>query len=54
MSVVEILFIVDMFLWGIAAIPVAAVAPYAAARPFLAWFAVLLLGLHIFAGGFAR
>ncbi len=48
MGILEILFVMDMFLWGLSCFPFAA--PYAGARPFLAWFAVLLLGLHDFAG----
>ena len=48
MNAVEILFLVDMFLWGLSALPAAA--PYASVRPILAWIAVALLGFHDFVG----
>lgn len=47
--IIEILFVVVMLLWGLALFPQSA--PYAAARPFLIWVAVLLLGLAIYAPG---
>jgi hypothetical protein len=46
---IEILFIMDMFLWFLMVLPVPAVLPYAPYRGILAWIAVLLLGLKIFA-----
>jgi len=49
MMVLEILFIVDMFLWFLACLPVAA--PYNWGRPWLAFIAVLLLGLFMFVPG---
>jgi len=45
---VQILFIVDMFLWLLTLIPYPAVAPYVAARSVLAFIAVLLLGIVVF------
>ncbi len=48
MGAVEILFILDMFLWFLGLLPPAA--PFAAARPFLAWVAVALLGFSVYAG----
>jgi len=46
--VVEILFIVTMAVWFFAGFPYPALAPYAPARHFLAFAAVLLLGLYVF------
>jgi hypothetical protein len=44
----EVLFIVCMFLWLLTALPFPQAAPYSSARNFLAWFAVLFLGLIVF------
>jgi hypothetical protein len=49
--IIIILFVVCMFLWGLASIPHPTVAPFAPAAPLLAWIAVLLLGLHLFVPG---
>lgn len=46
--ILEILFVVDMFLWFLANLPVPAVAPFSWASSWLAWIAVLLIGLFIF------
>ncbi len=46
-----VLFVVTMFLWFISLTPPAA--PYAGiASPWIAWIAVLLLGLYMFAPAF--
>lgn len=48
--IIEILFVVAMFLWFLTTLPFPQTAPYAGAGPFLAFFCVLLLGITIFAG----
>lgn len=45
----EILFILCMFIWLLSLLPQAA--PYAWASSWIAWFAVLFLGLQIYVGG---
>lgn len=47
--ILEILFIMTMFLWFILSLPVAPLAPYATASNYFAFVAVLLLGLYLFA-----
>lgn len=49
--IVEILFVVTMFLWLLTLLPFPPLAPYAGAYQFLAFVAVLLLGLFIFTPG---
>lgn len=49
--VLEILFVVDMFLWFLSCLPVPAVAPYGWASNWLGFIAVLLLGLFVFMPG---
>lgn len=49
--ILEILFVVSMFLWALMLLPLQPVAPLAAGRPFLAFVAVLLLGLFVFLPG---
>ena len=46
--VIEVLLIVDLFLWFLTLVPVPQAAPYANARPWLAYIAVLLITLHMF------
>jgi len=46
--IVEILFVVTMFLWLLTVLPFPPLAPYAGAGGFLAFIAVLLLGIFIF------
>lgn len=49
--VITILFVVVMFLWLLTILPFPPLAPYAAGSGFLAFVAVLLLGLFIFMPG---
>lgn len=49
--IIEILLVVDLFLWFLALIPVPQATPYAWARSWLAWIAVLLLTLFVFLPG---
>jgi hypothetical protein len=49
--VLEILFVVDMFLWFLANLPVPQMQPFGWASSWLAWIAVLLVGLFIFMPG---
>jgi hypothetical protein len=53
--IIEILFVVTMFLWFLALLPFQPVEPY---RPYattwLAFVAILLLGVHVFAGYLVR
>ena len=46
--ILEILFVVNMFLWFLSCLPVPQVAPYGWASNWLAFIAVLLLGLFLF------
>jgi hypothetical protein len=46
--IIEILFVVVMLLWFLSVLPYPPLAAYSAAGNFLAWFAVLLLGLFLF------
>ena len=52
--IIEILFVVAMFLWFLTALPFPPLASYAPAQPFLAFVCVLLLGIQIYAGGLVR
>lgn len=47
---IEILFVMTMFLWLLVVLPLAPLAPFAPHRGLLAWIAVLLLGLSVYAG----
>lgn len=48
--IIEILFIMTMFLWFLASIPHPAIAPFAQqGGSYLAFVSVLLLGLYLFA-----
>ena len=49
--ILEILFTVTLFLWFLSNLPVSAVAPYGWANNWLAFIAVLLLGLFLFMPG---
>jgi hypothetical protein len=46
--ILEILFIMVMFLWFITILPFPPLAPYNSAHPFFAFTAVLLIGLYLF------
>jgi len=46
--IIEILFVVVMFLWLITILPFPAVQPFATSNVFFAFVAVLLLGLYLF------
>ena len=46
--IIEILFVVVMFLWLLTILPVPPLAPFAASNVFFAFVAVLLLGLFMF------
>lgn len=49
--VLEILWVVTVFLWFLANLPVPQIAPFSWANSWLAFIAVLLLGLFIFMPG---
>lgn len=49
--VIEILIIVDLFLWFLTLLPVPQLQPWAGASSWLAWIAVLLLALFLFVPG---
>jgi hypothetical protein len=49
--VIEILFVVTMFLWLLTILPLPPMAPFASSNVFFAFVAVLLLGLFIFLPG---
>lgn len=49
--ILEILFTVTMFIWLLTILPFPPLAPFAASHVFLAFTAVLLLGLFIFLPG---
>lgn len=51
MMVVEILFVVTLFLWFLSILPVPPVAQFGWAPSWLAFIAVLLLGVFIFMPG---
>jgi hypothetical protein len=46
--ILEILFVVTLFLWFLTILPLPPLAPYGAASSYFAFVAVLLLGLYIF------
>lgn len=52
--IIEILFVVAMFLWLLTLLPFPPLAPYAPANAFLAFVCVLLLGIQTYAGGSLR
>lgn len=47
--IVEILLVVDLFLWFLSLLPVPQIAPFNWASGWLAWIAVLLITIHLFA-----
>jgi hypothetical protein len=49
--IIEVLFVVTMFLWVLTLLPFPPLAPYANGAAFLAFVSVLLLGLFIFLPG---
>jgi hypothetical protein len=49
--IIEILFVVVMFMWLITILPFPQIQPFAATNVFFAFVAVLLLGIFIFAPG---
>jgi hypothetical protein len=49
--IIEILFVVTMFLWVLTIAPFPPLAPFAAGQAFLAFVSVLLLGLFLFLPG---
>lgn len=49
--IIEILFVVVMFLWLLTILPFPPLAPFATSQIFFAFTAVLLLGLFIFLPG---
>ena len=50
MLILEVIFVVVMLLWFLAVVPGGPGAIYPTARGWLAWIAVLCLGLALFAG----
>lgn len=52
--IIEILFVITMFLWFLTILPVPQLAPFGWAGSILAFIAVLLLGLMIFWSGGAH
>lgn len=51
MLIVEILFVVSMFLWLLTLVPYPPMGPLATGRPFLAFIAVVLLGVLVLLPG---
>jgi hypothetical protein len=49
--IIEILFVVVMFLWFLTILPFPPLAPFSSSNVFFAFAAVLLLGLFIFLPG---
>ena len=49
--VIEILLVVDLFLWFLSLLPVPQLGPFTWASSWLAWIAVLLLSIFIFIPG---
>lgn len=49
--ILEILFVVVMFLWFLTILPLPPMAPFAASSWYFAFVSVLLLGLYIFLPG---
>lgn len=52
--ILEILFVVAMFLWFLTSIPYGPLVQFSPAQPFLAFICVLLLGIQVYAGGLIR
>ena len=48
--IVEILLVVDLFLWFLSLLPVPQVSQFTWASSWLAWIAVVLITIHLFAG----
>ena len=46
--ILEVLFVMTMFLWFLSVLPVPQMAPFNWSSGILAWIAVLLVGLFIF------
>jgi len=46
--IIEILFVVTLFLWLLTILPIPPMAPFSASNVYFAFIAVLLLGLYIF------
>ena len=46
--IIEVLFVVVMLLWFLSVVPHPSMAPFASASGYLAFFAVLLLGVYVF------
>ena len=49
--IIEILLVVDLFLWFLSLLPVPAVATFNWASSWLAWIAVVLLAVFLFVPG---
>jgi hypothetical protein len=49
--IIEVLLVVDLFLWFLSLLPVPQVTPFGWASNWLAWIAVLLLSLFLFLPG---
>ena len=49
--IIEILFVVTLFLWLLTILPFPPLAPYSSSSNYFAFVAVLLLGLYLFAPG---
>lgn len=49
--ILEILFVVTLFLWGLSLLPVPQIGPFNWASNWLAFIAVLLIGLFLFVPG---
>jgi hypothetical protein len=49
--IIEVLFVMTMFLWALTVLPFPQIAPFASYNNVLAWIAVLLLGLFILVPG---
>lgn len=48
--IIEILLVVDLFLWFLSLLPLPQVTPFTWASSWLAWIAVVLITVHLFAG----
>ena len=46
--IIEVLFVVTLFLWLLTLLPFPPLAPYAGSSNYFAFIAVLLLGLYLF------
>ena len=49
--IIEILLVVDLFLWFLSLLPVPQLGPFTWASSWLAWIAALLLALFLFVPG---